>query len=195
MDRVQSVGYKRKGDLKKRGKFWGRSEMGMIGLALQTAIKKRAFMQGHGVNDSPHKAYSTNPIYISRSGKTAKRLKPKGGRKTKRSVFYAGGYREYKRASTTGSKGPGSGKPNLTLSGQLLRSIRLGRVTRTRAIVRMWGRPKVYGSYVDSKRPFFGISRNDSKVIGALFRDILKAHAGGRGRLGKMAAGRSLRVV
>lgn len=148
--------------------------MALIGFAAVNAIKARSFSRGEGVDDAKHAAYSTKPIYISKRGKTGRRLKPKGGRPAGRSVFYAGGYRSYKQQSTTGSRGAGRASVSLTLSGQLQRSIRVVKATRNRVVIKMTGRAAVYGKYVDAARPFFAISEKDSKVIGALFSDILK---------------------
>jgi hypothetical protein len=151
--------------------------MGLIGFAAATAIKKRAFMRGHGADDKPHKAYSTRPIYISKRGNTGKRLKPKGGKDVGGSVFYAGGYKSYKKQSTTGSRGGGRSGVNLTLSGQLLRSIKVTKVTADRVVIKMTGKAAAYGAMVDKARPFFGISEKDSAVIAALFKDVLSGHS------------------
>ena len=53
------------------------------------------YFEGLDADRKPFKDYSTKPIYVAFRGA---RLKPKGGRpsRTGRSIFYAGGYQQYK---------------------------------------------------------------------------------------------------
>jgi len=181
--------YKKTGDLKARvRRFWLKSDTMILAQVLVNSIQKRAFMDGLGANDRPHKRYSTKPIYISNKSKTARRLKPKGGVKTKKGRFYEGGYRQYKMQSQKSS-----GKVNLTLSGRLLRSIRITQSRRFTAKVGMTGSAKVYGRFVDQRRPFMGISKKDSEAIRAVFNDLLKARLAGR-RASIVSAGSTSRA-
>lgn len=166
------MSYRKTGDLMQRvQRIWGNEQMLAIASTLVVSIRKRAFKDGNDVNDKSFAAYSTRPIYISNTSNTARRLKPKGGRNTGRGTFYAGGYSEYKRKSQKSR----SSKVNLTLSGQLQRSVRIVKLTKFEAKIDLVGPARVYGGFVDEKRPFMGISPKDSKVIQALFRDVLKA--------------------
>ena len=60
------------------------------------AIIKIRIYKGLDYNLSKFRAYSTRPIYIGYKSTTYKRLKPKGGVKKPNSMFFAGGYAEYK---------------------------------------------------------------------------------------------------
>lgn len=181
--------YKKTGDLKARARrFWQKSDTMILAQVLVNSIQKRAFMDSKGANDREHKRYSTKPIYISNKSKTARRLKPKGGVKTKKGRFYAGGYRQYKMESQKSG-----GRVNLTLSGQLLRSIRITKSAKFAAKVGMTGSAKVYGRFVDQRRPFMGISRKDSKVIAAAFHDLIKSRLAGR-RAAIISAGNTSRA-
>lgn len=160
----------------------------ILAQVLVNSIQKRAFMDGKGADDKAHKPYSTRPIYISKKSDTAKRLKPKGGIKKKGGTFYPGGYRQYKVQSQKSSA-----KVNLTLSGRLLRSIRITKSAKFSAKVGMTGSAKVYGRLVDKVRPFMGISRHDSKVIAAAFHDLIKSRLAGR-RAAMISAGSTSRA-
>ena len=181
--------YKKTGDLKARARrFWRKEDTAKLAQTLVVSIKNRAFKKGLGIDDRPHKAYSTTPIFISDKSETGKRLAPKGGIRRATGVFYPGGYRQYKRQSEKSSA-----KVNLTLSGNLLRSIRIKRLRRFTAIIGMSGNAKDYGVFVDRARPFMGISKKDSEAVAATFRDKIKERLAGR-RAAIISAGNTSRA-
>jgi hypothetical protein len=152
-------------------KVWNRAAMRALAVTMQGAVALRAFQRGEDVADQKFDGYSTTPIYIG--GETAKRLRPSGGRpsRTGRSVFYAGGYRQYKASST------GRAFVNLTLSGQLRRSFRVKRVSAARALIGTTGQPSIYNQGVQERRPWVGISPRDRRLmvseVSRLVRDLM----------------------
>jgi len=161
-------------------RLWGVGEMKELAVVTQGAMVRRAFRQGRDVKDQPFRRYSTRPIYIG--GSTARRLAPKGGRRTDGgSTYYSGGYAEYKRLSRQFS---GEDAPvDLTLSGQLRRSVRVVRVLRYLAEIGPTGSAAIYGAGVGKARPFVGVSPNDSKALRrALTRLVRKAMNRSRAR-------------
>ena len=125
------------------------------------ALIRRRTQQGIDADGDRFIPYSTRPIYISRSRGTGARLAPKGGRpsRTGASVYYAGGYAEYKRLST------GSGDVNLTLSGQLMRSIRVAKASARKVVVQAGGSAIKYAGGVNSRRPFMGVTPDEVGVL------------------------------
>ena len=153
----------------------GMRAIGNAGVAL---IRRRT-SAGRGYS-GPFAAYSTRPIYITRGRGTGARLSPKGGRpsKTGRSVYYAGGYAEYKQLST------GSGVINLTLSGQLLRTVRVAKASASSVTIKAGNESVRYAGAVDAKRPFMGIAPDELGVIEAVASDeidrVLRSGTNGR---------------
>ena len=145
--------------------------MGELAQDLMVAVSVRTFDEGLDTNDSPHKRYSEKPIYIGLKSRTARRLKPKGGRlsRTGKSVFYAGGYAHYKAASTRTVR-----KVTLTLSGQMRRSFRVLRFSKAAATIGLSGQAKVYGSFVNDSRPWIGLSPKNQKFYRAKLRKMLQ---------------------
>jgi hypothetical protein len=77
--------------------LWTARDSARLGLNTVAAVKLRT-SKGIDADGQPFKPYSTSPIYIPRSSAV---LSPKGGRvsRTGQSVYYQGGYREYKAQS------------------------------------------------------------------------------------------------
>jgi hypothetical protein len=108
------------------------------------------------------KPYSTRPFTVAKDSYLWKRLRPKGGKKTKSGgVYYKGGYAEYK-AKSAGN----GGKVDLTLSGNLMQSLNVVKATNTTFAISPTGKAATYAEKVDKERPFIGLS--DAEV------DILK---------------------
>lgn len=74
---------------------------------------------GQDVTGAPFIPYSTEPFYAPINKRPAGYKIPQGGRKTRggKSVFYPGGWRQYKAAQGHG------GTPNLSVSGEMLGDI------------------------------------------------------------------------
>ena len=85
------------------------------------AMIKLRTSEGLDADRKPFKDYSTKPIYVAFRGA---RLKPKGGRpsRTGRSIFYAGGYQQYKQESRRRGAGS-SALVDLVASGALMNNL------------------------------------------------------------------------
>jgi len=122
-------------------------------------IQDRAF--------SSYAPYSETPIYVSLKGA---RLKPKGGRKTKsgKSMFFQGGYREYKQKSRRRRTKGGANQTaeiDLTLSGALMNNLVTTSATKTSFTIGLSGAVRSYGYYVNARRPFIGLSSSDQRKL------------------------------
>lgn len=121
--------------------------------------------------------YSQKPLYVAFKGA---RLKPKGGRKTKsgKSMFFQGGYKEYKEKSRRRRTKGGvnqTAEIDLTLSGALMNNLVTTSATKTSFTIGLSGAVKSYGYYVNARRPFIGLSASDRvKVTNAVAARIRK---------------------
>jgi hypothetical protein len=90
-------------------------------------------MKGLSSNGGKFKEYSREPMYIAYKGA---RLKPKGGTRVSRtgaSIYYAGGYQQYKHDSRKRQGGQGkTAEVDLVLSGQLMNNLVVLEATNTR---------------------------------------------------------------
>jgi len=177
--------YEKRGQLPKR--VWDRRAARELAQVIQATVEHRAFDEGHGLDDRPHKAYSTRRLWVANKGVQPK---ARGGRRTRvrnpktgrmnygKGRVYDDGYRQYKREST------GTDHVNLTATGRMRRSFRIKAVLRTRIIIGLTGAAAVYGTFVNRRRPWIGLSRKDrQKIARALPRIIARARAravGGR---------------
>lgn len=177
---------------------WDAQAMAALASTVLAAVTERTFDRGIGEDGTGHKAYSTRPLKMYKRSDTARRMSPKGGAsfawvrgprlpgggcdKSKIGQeggrFYGGGYAEYKRASRKGltnRSGATGVEVNLTLSGQLSRSLRVIRASRTAATIGITGAARLYGSHVDAARPFLGLSPQDGADLEPHFSDIMAA--------------------
>ena len=167
---------------------WDRQAMRETALAARAIIVTRTFRHGLDINDQPFKPYSTRPMTVTTKplSSTAKRMKPRGGlpafgrghprkllgaggKKPKGAKWtitgrhYPGGYAQYKRESR---KGVNDVDVNLTLSGELQRSIKIKDVEQDRATVGLEGNAIVYGMGVQQRgRVFMGLSPRDLDAL------------------------------
>jgi len=169
-----------------------KQDMLRLGQDIVVAINLRT-LRGVDRHGQPFKRYSTTPIYVA---KRFARLAPKGGRPSKsgKSVFYSGGYAEYKRTSRRHSSAiaGATAEVDLTLSGALMRSIHVSRSTPTMVRVSTGAREALYGVHVNASRRFMGLSRKDKEALGADIEAIAEkrlAAAFGRGVRGGFAGG------
>jgi len=131
--------------------------------ALNTiALIKMRTMRGVSSKGAKFKKYSTKKIYISLKGA---RLKPKGGRlsRTGKSMYFEGGYREYKKKSRLGNIQ--TAEVDLTLSGVLMNSIQVKSSTATSYTIGLARQGLPYGQYVNQKRPFMGLLKKEQEII------------------------------
>ena len=176
-------------------------DMAVVALAAEAATVRRSFDQGRGLDDRPHRAYSTRWLKLYKRSSTGRAMAPKGGRPfawvkgpkqrdgsydekrigQEAGRIYEGGYRQFKRESRKGlvsSEGKSSAEVNLTLSGQLARSVRIIRRTATSATIGITGKARLYGGYVDDARPFMGLSPKDQDALRETIADLIDAHLG-----------------
>ena len=91
------------------------------------SIKLRT-SKGLDADEEPFKEYSDTPIYVSTRGA---RLKPKGGRpsRTGNSVFYEGGYQQYKEESRRRGSESDSAGVCQGLSGNMMNNLLVKQAT------------------------------------------------------------------
>jgi len=135
------------------------TERDSMRLAMDTLgyIKLRT-SNGIDANGAKFKGYSTKPILIAKRGA---RLKPKGGVESRsgKSVYYAGGYKEYKHKSRERSNAPGStdsAEVDLVLSGNMMNSLEVKEVKITGFKIGL-NQHAQYGYTVNEEREFLGI--------------------------------------
>lgn len=147
-------------------KLWTQQDSARLGLNTLASIKLRT-SRGIDASGKKFKKYSTKPIYIGLKSSTAKRLKPKGGRKTGRSMYFKGGYAEYKNKSrkrTKGAKGQ-SAEVDLVLSGQLMQNFVLKSSSSTGFTLGLTKHVSHYGYHVNKKREYLGLTEKDVDIL------------------------------
>ena len=133
----------------------------MIGIAQDIlAIIKIRIYKGLDYNLSKFKAYSTKPIYIGYKSTTYKRLKPKRGIKKPNSMFFAGGYAEYKEKSRKRSNAieGQTASIDLTLSGMMMQNFVVLDATNTKFTIGLLPPVQDYGYAVNKDRGFIGLA-------------------------------------
>jgi len=135
-----------------------------MGVALNTvaSIKLRT-SEGKDANDQPFKGYSTRPIYITKKGA---RLKPKGGRpsRTGKSIFYAGGYKQYKKDSRRRGGVGDSAEVDLVLSGNMLNNFVVKQATVNGFKLGLTNKAQ-YGYAVNETREFIGLTDKEVDIL------------------------------
>jgi hypothetical protein len=124
-------------------------------------------LAGRDIYGRPFTAYSTKPAYISIENRPPGYPKPKGGRtsRTGKSMYFEGGYAEYK-------AGLGRGiRPQLSVSESMLHDIRSRVLSHDRAILFYQGRLSAakaathhLGHGDVPARPHFDIGRQRSEI-------------------------------
>ena len=124
------------------------------------AIIKVRIYKGLDFNLTKFKAYSTKPIYINYKSTTYKRLKPKGGIKKPKSMYFAGGYAEYKEKSRKRSNSieGQTAAVDLTLSGMMLQNFVVLDATNTKFTIGLLPPVQDYGYAVNQTRGFIGLA-------------------------------------
>ena len=138
------------------------AQFAMARVTIRVFDEKKA-VDGRSLTD--HKPYSTKPIYIDKNARPV----PRGGRATEKSMYFEGGYREYK------AKRHGSSEVSFIGSGDLRRGIHLSRIENDSASMAMSNTSKIYGLALNEDRPWWGFSDEDRRHIRAHFREMLKA--------------------
>lgn len=159
-------------------------DMRAVGNDIVATIRKRT-LAGIDRRGNPFKGYSTRPIYVAVRGA---RLAPKPGRwsRSRRSVYYAGGYREYKLASRLPGQGAaiasavqaggaalsaivgqlGTAEVDLTLSGRMLQSLHVSKATASTVEVSLGASEALYGVHVNEQRQFVGLTKDEATAAG-----------------------------
>lgn len=166
--------------------MWTEADSAAVAEAVVATIIGRIY-QGQGADGEPFAPYSTRPTTISLGSETAMRLTPKGGQPVKdktgkvTGVRYPNGYAQYKHESRRRSARAGTAEVDLTLSGQLVRSIRVVTADESTAVVGVTGAPQEYADALDSKRPFLGLTAAEAADIEEEVVARINAHVAGTG--------------
>jgi hypothetical protein len=144
--------------------IWTAQDTATLAANTLASVKLRT-SRGISSTGAKFKKYSRRPLYVSKRGA---RLKPKGGRpsRTGRSIFYAGGYRQYKEESRKhNSKKGHSALVDLVLSGQLMNNLVVIEARRNRFKIGLTKHVQHYGYDVHAIRPYIGLTPKDVQVI------------------------------
>ena len=141
--------------------LWTAKDSKRLAMDTLASIKLRT-SKGIDANGEEFKEYSTNPIYIRKRGAG---LKPKGGResRTGESVFYEGGYQQYKQESRERDSSS-SVEVDLVLSGNMMNGLVVKSATPKGFIIGL-NYQVFYGYEVNEHREFLGLSPDDVKVL------------------------------
>ena len=148
--------------------------MRSIGQAVTLLIRRRT-LTGRAVTGAAFVPYSTRRMFIGLNSETARRLTPKGGQRVEGGVVYSGGYAQYKRESRRPGQTPQGGaasgptsEVDLTLSGELMRSVREETVTASSVSVGVKpGRAEVADG-LSKRRPFIGVAPGEMRQLEAV---------------------------
>jgi hypothetical protein len=158
--------------------LWTAKDSARLAADTLAAIKLRT-SKGIDANGAPFIDYSTRPLYVSYRGA---RLKPKGGRvsRTGLSVYYKGGYKQYKVESRRMGRGS-SALVDLVLSGTLMNNLVILHADAQRFIIGLTQHVRHYGYEVNNDREFLGLSQRDVNVlVSAVQLAITRKIQGGR---------------
>lgn len=142
----------------------------LVGNQAKAVIINRT-LQGESLGGGAFSSYSKKPYYASAQNRKPGVPAPRGGRKTAKGRVYEGGYGEYKAAIGRG------GKPQLSLTGNMLQSIQV-HVSSAKRVILFFGdafaNNKASGLH-GGKFPFFGIKDSEGRdLLGTLKRQLKK---------------------
>ena len=142
--------------------LWSAQDTARLAANTLAAVKLRT-SQGIDANGKPFDGYSTTSIYVAKKGA---RLSPKGGRpsRTGKSIFYAGGYQQYKRDSRRRGGAGDSAEVDLVLSGNMLNNFVILEATANRFRLGLTQNAQ-YGYFVNAEREFIGLTDDDVNVL------------------------------
>ena len=141
---------------------WTAKDSARLASDTLASIKLRT-SKGIDANGEEFKEYSQEPIYVSKRGA---RLAPKGGQpsRTGKSVYYDGGYWEYKHDSRRRSSLAGSADVDLVLSGNMMNNLVVKKATKRGFSIGLTNKAG-YGYYVNIDREFLGLSEDDVDIL------------------------------
>jgi hypothetical protein len=159
--------------------LWTAQQSAALASNVVASIKMRT-SEGLDTNDKPFKPYSKKPIYIPFKGA---RLKPKGGRvsRTGRSMFFAGGYHEYKVKSRKHGAGS-SALVDLVASGILMNNLVVLHADARRFVIGLTPEVRYYGYGVNQVRPYLGLSSRQVDIVVRAVEYDLRANFARGGR-------------
>ena len=160
------MGYTRKNNRISVSRTWRKVDMRDLAQFAMARVTVRVFDQKKAIDGrslTEHKPYSTKPIYIDKNARPV----PRGGRATEKSMYFEGGYREYK------EKRHGSAEVSFKGSGDLRRGIHLSRIENDGASIAMSNTSKLYGLALNEDRPWWGFSDEDRMHIRERFREMI----------------------
>lgn len=140
-----------------------RADMLAIGQAVAASILRRTDAGRSADGERDFDAYSDTPTYISKSDFPA----PRGGEPKGKTVFYPNGYRQYK-ADTLGSA-----RPNLTKSGEMLRSFGVRNATASEVSIGV-SDPMVGRALGNqATRPWMGFTESTMAELEAAVQEVI----------------------
>jgi hypothetical protein len=147
-------------------KLWTKKDTMRLAMNTLASIKLRT-SKGLDADEVKFDDYSDKPIYIPIGKGTGARLKPKGGRvsRTGNSVFYSGGYRQYKEESRKRGSGDDSAEVDLVLSGALMNNLVVLNAEETKFTIGLTSHVRHYGYYVNETREYIGLSDKDVEIL------------------------------
>jgi hypothetical protein len=157
-------------DLNVPRELWTAQDSLRLGQNMLAVIKMRT-SEGLDADGQPFKKYSTKPLYVAKRGA---RLTPKGGRpsRTGKSVYYAGGYQEYKQESrrrqsmpVTQSGAGQSAEVDLVLSGNLMNNLIVTEATQNHFKIGLTRQVQNYGYAVNKTREYIGLTDDEVDIL------------------------------
>jgi len=147
-------------------KLWTKKDTMRLAMNTLASIKLRT-SKGLDADEVKFDDYSDKPRYIPIGKGTGARLKPKGGRvsRTGNSVFYSGGYQQYKEESRKRGSGDDSAEVDLVLSGALMNNLVVLNAEETKFTIGLTSHVRHYGYYVNETREYIGLSDKDVEIL------------------------------
>ena len=145
--------------------LWTARDTQRLAMNTLASIKLRT-SKGIDANGNEFKEYSEKAIYVAKKGA---HLSPKGGRpsRTGKSVYYKGGYKQYKHESrdrTSGPESTDSAEVDLVLSGNMMNNLVVKEATPTGFTIGLTSNAS-YGYIVNMSREFLGLSPKDVEIL------------------------------
>lgn len=138
------------------------------------ALIKLRTSEGIDANNRQFKDYSRKPMYVAKRGA---RLVPKGGQpsRTGKSIYYAGGYKQYKEESRRRGSSSDSAEVDLVLSGQLMNNLVVTEATQNGFKIGLTRHVESYGYHVNEDREYIGLRDEDvDTLVEAIKFDVLE---------------------
>ena len=153
----------------------------MLTSGLDTIVLiRRRTTNGIDANGNQFHNYSTTPTYISKKAFP----RPRGGVAKPKTIYYQGGYRQYKKESrqpgTVGTRrNTKASKPtaevDLTRTGLMLNSLKVVDYYAQGFTIKVTGQASSYATHVDNLRHFLGLTKDDrAKLVKLISAQVLR---------------------